>query len=298
MDFKNRILSRINFLTVCISVILLMLNFVTFAKLPVYKSLLYTRAIEKITPEKVAINFDKKGKLWFGTASNDTVFFIRVIFQEQTSVMKLMRGGLNVYFDPSGKKKKNYALMLERSEMPQGGQSRMGERGERGERGMGGERGKGGTGTDQRMRNPATMIGEVLTKASWIKNGHSYVFNRSQTKSPIRIDFTANDQNQLVYVVCIPMKELSLEKGQQIFSLGIETVEIEQPDFQGSGGRSGGMSGGGRGEMGGGGMSGGNMGGGGMRGGGMSGGRMGGPGMSGGDSSTLTPIKLWFQVQL
>jgi hypothetical protein len=198
--------------------------------------------------------------------------------------MKLMRGGLNFYFDPTGKKKRSCSLKIEKEDMPQSGMGRM-------------PADRNRTGQDQRMRNPATMIDQVLQKATLTKNGQPFVFNRILSKNPIKIDFSDNEQNQLVFELSIPMNEIPLEDGQKIFSLGIETGEIEQGGFAGSGSGPGGPGG-----MGGG-MSGGRSGGGG--GGRMSGGRMGGPGggMGGqsamqGDSSAFTPIKLWFLVEL
>ncbi len=250
----------------------------------------YSKGLENSVPEKIAVHNDRKGKLEFGTASSDSLLYLKVIFQDQLSTMNLMRGGLNVYFDVTGKKRKNCTLKLERSEMP-----RDNSRFNRPQ-----ERGLDGPGPDQRQKNIVNMASKGLTKATWLKNGNTFVFDRAFPKNSFRIDFLSNEQNMLVLFIAVPLREIGLEKGQKVFSLGIQTGEPEQSGLNGGGPRQGGMQrGGGMNGMEGG-MPGGRMGGGG----GIAGGRMGGGGgMShgpgpGGDSSGSTPVKLWFLVQL
>jgi len=249
-------------------------------KLPVYRSVPLIKSADK-AEELVAVNYDKNAKLLFGTASDDSLFFLRVVFVDQGSLMKLMRGGLMVFFDPSGKKKKNYCLKLERTEMQREGMNRMPEGNRTGE-------------PDPRIRNPFGATDQLLTKATWTKNGHTLAFNRTLSKVPIRSEFLKNGKGEVVFELTLPLSEMELEKGQQIFSVGIETGVMQMSGNPGGGSRPGGMSGGGRGGMEGGRMGGGSMGGGGMGGGGS----MGGSRPSGSGSPDMTPLKLWFMVEI
>jgi hypothetical protein len=253
-------------------------------ELPVYQSSPFNPATVNAKPEQVAVNYDKKAHLMFGTAYCDTVFFVRVIFLDKNNFMKLVRGGIFVYFDPEGKKKKSNFFKLERYEWEKKDIGKMPD-----PRTM-----KAG---GQRDMDPVMMITRSLMKATWTKKDQSVIFDRNMKKDPIRTEFLKNDQDQLVFELELRMSEMPLVQGQKQFSIGIETGDISE-GFQSGGargrdgmpGEGGNMGEGSRGGGGGSGMPGGRMGG--------PGGGRGGSGPTEGSAPDTTPMKLWFMVAL
>lgn len=251
------------------------------AKLPVYESK------KLVTPEKdeflnpLANNFDKKTNVQYGVANDDTNLYLQAIFHNRESLMKIMRGGLSVYFDPEGKKKKNYQLKIEKTNTQLSEYELIARQGNRD--------------LNNPQRNMAAAIDLQFNKVTWDKNGNKHVFLRNNSQEKIIVKLGPNKQNELMLEVRMPLSELPLIEGRNIFSLGIETESMKPGGM--SEGRPGGAMGSGGGMRPSGAM------GGGMRGGGMRG--SGGRGMrgsgnrSGGNySSGMEPIRIWFQVQL
>lgn len=254
------------------------------AKLPVYKSKDYIEPEKEKFSSQQSMNFDEKANINFGIADNDTNLSIQVIFHDRKSYTTIMRGGLTVYFDAEGKKGKDYQLKIERLKEQNIDLAMMTQR-------MGANPGA-------RQNDIAAVIGATYNKVTWDKNGKEFVFYRNLIKEPIRVELGPNELNELVLKIKIPLKEIPLEPSQNLFSLGIESGSTSLGSMGGQR-PSGGMSGGGgRGGMGGGRGGGG---GGGQRGG--SGGGGGGskgkpPGASGGSFTGMSPVKIWFQVEL
>ncbi len=246
--------------------------FSSCSKMPVYKSNAYTQSNQDLSGQHT-LNYDKKSNVNFAVSHDENDFYLEAIFYDAKSYQKIMRGGLNVYFDPSAKKKKHYQLKIERSEK-QPNKSSMSREMQ--------------TNAGRSRNNLPAIIDATLLKVTWDKDGDEFVFYRNLIKDPIRVELGPNEQNNLVLAVKIPMKELPLAAGQNLFSLGIETGSVSSPGMGGQrpgGGMSGGKGGGGRGHGGGGG---------GMKG----GGGMHGGGMQGGTPSGMDPLRLWFQVEL
>jgi hypothetical protein len=111
-------------------------------------------------------------------------------------------------------------------------------------------------------------------------------------KEPILVEFSSNENNSLILLVKLPLSEIPILLGSNNFSIGIETGTMSMSGMSGGQAPASGLKS--RSRQGGG-MRGGSMGGrgsgGGMRGGGQR------P-ASGGGSSSMSPISLWFQVQL
>ncbi len=252
--------------------------FASCAKLPVYKSKTYTQSENNDFLNALSANFDKKNNISYGVANDDTHFYVQAIFQNRESLMKIMRGGLTVYFDPEGKKKKNYELKIEKAEVQLTEYELMTR--------------QGNHNLNNPQQNMPATIDAMYNKVTWDKNGDKFVFYRNLQQEPIAVNLGPNKQNQLMLEIKLPLSELPLTDGQNLFSVGIETGSVSSRNMNSS------RSSGAMRQSGGGGMGGR----GGMRGGGGSGssGMRGGGGSrpGGGSSSGIEPIRVWFKVQL
>jgi hypothetical protein len=246
-----------------------MLVFSSCSKMPVYKS----NSIAEPVNDKFALiqkmDYDKGTGVNYGVSNDDENLYLKASFNDAMSFRKILRGGLYVYFDPEGKKKKHYKLKIEKPKKQQSGSQQMTP--------------------GSYKNNLPLLIDNTLTQVTWTKNGEKQIFNRKLEKEPVFIDLAAGNRNDLVLKVKIPLKAIGLEDGQNTFSVGIESGYIST-GASGGGHPGGGMKGGKGGGHGGGGQGGG----GGGRGHGMqSGGRPGG-----GMPSGMEPLHLWFQVEL
>lgn len=257
-----------------------MLFLASCAKLPVFESKNYTNETTTEFPNSIADKFDKKANVHYGFANDSTHFYIQSVFDDRESLMKIMRGGLVVYFDPNGKKGKTYQLKIDKSDRLQNDYTALSNQRPNPENG-------------ERQRMPSA-IAMVLTKVTWDKNGKELVFYRNMQKEPIWVELLSAGQEQLILSVKMPLSEIPLSEGNSIFSLGIATGKNNLKGTNGnrSVGGGDGMPSGGR-------MGGGRRPGGGM--GGPGGGRMGGGGgrPAGAQSSSgMSPIEIWCKVQL
>ena len=260
------------------------------AKMPVFESKSTEPEKEVNSTLKIADHSDAKKNIDFGIANDNSNLYLQVNFHKQDDLMKIMRGGLHVYFDPSGKKKKNNALVIERIRrgrpesnnlthddlinMAMNNQA-VGNR----------VQGPGGFNS-----NVAELITKELEKVTWKKNDKEVTFYRNENNNPIVVDLESNSPIELVLTVKIPLTEISVNPGEMV-AIGIETGtpgngQARSASTPQNGGMSGGMGGGG------GGRGGGRGGGGNMGGGGMPGGAM-GPGQS-----SVQPYRFWFLAQL
>ena len=258
--------------------------FSSCAKLPLYNSKEHVQNQEEEFLNPIASNYDSKTNISFNVSNNDTNIYISAVFHDRQSYIKIMRGGLIVYFDPSGKKKKQYQLKIERSQDQKIDMAAMSSR--------------MGMDPSAKAQDLPAVIDASFTKVTWDKgDDNEFVFYRNMLKDPISVELGSNQASEFVLEIKMPLKELPLEAGQNLFSMGIESGAISTSGMQRSPSSSA-MRGSGGG--GGGGRSGGGGGGsGGRSGGGMSGGKSGGGSRpSGGAPSGMEPIKLWFQVQL
>lgn len=246
------------------------------AKLPIYLSQKPAVNEEETFSNSVSAHYDKKSNTSFQLANNDTFLFVHAVFHGQESLMKIMRGGLILSFDPEGRKDSNYKLKIERSEKSQ--IQNYGQMQPTQSQGFG------------IAQNLPTMIGMNFNKVTWDKNGKEFVFYWNILKDPIYVDFGPNKQNELTLNVKLPLNEIPFSRDQKIFSMGFETGKIAAREKgQSSGGN---MQSGGRGMGNGGGRRGGGMGG------GMNGRAGGGMNQNGAYQSGATPLVFWVQVQL
>jgi hypothetical protein len=272
-----------------------MLMLASCSKMPVYKSKSYNQQTTNESPNSIADNFDKKANVRYGFANDNSHFYIQAEFSDRESLMKIMRGGLIVYFDPNGKKGKDYQLKIEKSDQQLNEYTMLSN-----------QRQNSGNGDRQGERqNMPSTIAAVLSKVTWDKNGKELVFYNKMQKEPILVELLPAAQDQLTLSIKMPLSEIPLSANNSTFSLGIATGKDNMKGMSGNqpGGGGGGMGGPGGG-MGGGSGPGGGMGGpggGGM--GGPGGGGMGGPGGGGRpdgapSSSGTSPIEIWCKVQL
>ncbi|MCF6358161.1 MAG: hypothetical protein L3J54_10185 [Draconibacterium sp.] len=259
--------------TLFILIISTIVLFSSCSKLPIYESKTYVAPEKDEFSNPLISNYDKKTNIGFEIANNDTNMYIRAVFHDRQSYIKIMRGGLIIYFDPSGKKKKQYMLKIERAKKQKIDMASM--------------MSQMGMNPSAKSQDLPAVINTTFTKVTWDKNGNEFIFYRNLLRDPISVDLGPNETNELVLEIKIPLKEIPIEAGQNLFSMGIESGAISTSGIQGSR-SSGGMRGGGGGHGGGGGGRG-----------GMGGGKPGGGSRPGGGTpSGMEPIKLWFQVQL
>ncbi len=262
-----------------LTLLVLTMLFSSCSKLPIFKSQKLNASAANEFENIAANNFDKNNNIHYGVAHNDTNFFVKVVFHEQESLMKIMRGGALLYFDPNGKKGKDYALKIERAERESLDRSAVMQQ-RQGDR-------------ENRMPNMPVMLNSVLTKVTWNANGKTAVFYRGIQKYKFDIEFAPNELNEVQLLAKLPLNELPVTDSK-LMSIGISSGSANAN----SGNRQGGNSmqqGGGRSGGPGGGSRGGGMGSGGPGGGGQGGGR---PMGSSSSSPNMSPIQIWFQVEL
>ncbi len=266
--------------------LIVILFFSSCAKLPIYESKIYVASEKDNLISPLTSNYDKKTNIQIEVANNDTTLNIRAIFHDKQSYTTIMRSGLTVFFDPLGKKKKNYQLKIEKTEVQLTEYELMTRQENRN--------------LNNPQQNMPAAIDMRYNKVTWDKNGDKFVFYRNLQHKPIAVNLGPNKQNELLLDIEIPLIEIPLDSGQNLFSIGIESssvasgkMEVQRPSAGMSGG-SGSRGGGGGGRGGGGGGS---RGGGGGMSGGM-GGKPGGGSRPTGSSGEMESVKIWFQVQL
>lgn len=260
-----------------IVIVFLLMTF-SCAKTPLYKSQQISVNKQETFSNPLSAHYDKNSNTSFQLANNDTFLYVQAVFHSQESLMKIMRGGLILNFDPEGKKNSYYQLKVERSEKSQSEIYGLGQQNK--SQNIGSE------------RNLPMMIGMTFNKVTWNKNGKEFVFYRNILKEPIGVDFGPNEQNELAFNLKIPLTEIPFSMNQKIFSMGIETGKTSLNNREGQR-PAGNMQGGGSGQRG----NGGGGGRGGM-GGGMHSGSGGGMSQGGSYPSGMSPLEFWVQVQL
>ncbi len=266
--------------------------FSSCAKMPVFKSKSTEPEKEINSTLKIADHSDVKKNIDFGIANDDSNLYLQVNFHKQEDLTKIMRGGLRVYFDPSGKKKKNNALVIERirrgrpesNNLTTEDLINMANNNQ-----IPGNMVQGPGGFNS---NVAESITKELEKVTWKKNDKEVTFYRNENNNPFVVDLESNSPLELIFTIKIPLSEISINAGEMI-ALGIETGTPGTGQARPASSPQGGAMGGGGGAR---------SGGGGGRGGGGGGGNMGGGGMPGGamgaGQSSAQPFRFWFLAQL
>jgi hypothetical protein len=230
---------------------------------------------------------DTDSKIRYNVSNDKKNLHIKLNTSEFTTIMKIMRTGLIINFDLSGKKSEKIYFQYP---LPQSERF-------------------AGRGLSKQGNGPATkldlnkLFAQISDEAIFNRDGEVEQLNVLSANSDVKVSIRATNNEEMTYDLFIPLNKISKNGLASLskLSVGITTGKIDAPSSGGSRGE--GMTGGGRGGRGGmgGGMGGGRGGRGGM--GGMGGGRSGGMGggeRSGGfDRSTVTkPIAIWFKLDL
>lgn len=234
--------------------------------------------------------FDSSTKIRYGIGNNDSILYLRMEILDEDIARKVIRNGLYVYFDETGKKKKDLALNFPMEDQPKEMKN------------MGNSNQKPPMTRDNNSKSQPTksnapsiddLMETVSEKAEWIVYEDSYQFNWKLEKSPFSVKITKGDIDQLIYEAYIPLSQFLMHPENNSFSLGVEIgKENSGPKGSGEGME---MS---NNEMGGG-MPGGGMPGGGMPSGGMPGGGMpGGNGNNQSGNNTTSSQSFWALVSL
>ena len=208
-----------NFMLLAICTIFL---FSSCAKMPVFESKSTEPGKEVNSTQKIADHTNAKKNIDFGIANDDANLYLQVNFHKQEDLMKIMQGGLRVYFDSSCKKKKYNALVIERIGRGRPGSNNInagdlinmaannqppGNRAQR----------PGGLNA-----NVAESITNELKKVTWKKNDTEVTFYSDENNNPIVVDLESNSPLELILTVKIPLSEISVNPNE-IIALGIET---------------------------------------------------------------------------
>jgi len=310
MNYKNRFI---------IVAIFMLTVFSSFAKVPLYKSKNVKPPVSIDSKLKIADKEVSKKHLDYGVATDGANLYIQICFHDQKNMSQMLSGGLNIYIDNTGKKKKNCVLTIQNSPEMQSGQGKAQGSGsvemkggtppERGGQGMpemqksGESQGPGERQDAQETNaNIPMQVSRKLNRITLTKDDE-ITFYSPMYDDKVVIKLEPYNFTQLMFTAKIPFSEIHAQAGEKL-ALGIETSkssgsgETQQSSNSHDGEMSGGTGGPGGGPGGGMGMGGGPGGPGGSGGpGGMSGGGMSG-GMQSNTQSTGSALKFWFLVQL
>ena len=220
--------------------------------------------------------YDSDSKVSYAVVNTNEYIHLRLKVRDNTSIMKIVRAGLTVYFDVEGKKKTNVGLNYPIK-------NAQGSRPE-----MNGKPGK----LENKDKRLQTMVGMIPTTASFTFFEQNTHFSVLDSTGKFKVQLTVNDNNELLYDLKVPIKEISKLGIESLtnLSIGVESGELEMPSRPsgGAGGNSGPPSGGG----------GRGSGGGGHGGGGRGDSQGGSPPSGAGGMDTTKKIEFWFKVDL
>lgn len=249
---------------ISIFVLLLAVIFTSCAKLPVYQS-----QWEGTQGETLQAGYDKESRLRWQISNDATHLYIKLDTDNRMTIMKMIRNGLKIYLDTTGRKKDqtyvgypvSNGMKMSKEDMKNTGVSR-------------GNR-----------RDVSNMLQLVPPNAEFFQSGSLESFNFKLERSDFNFSLAANDGGRLNYEAWIPLEKIrkgGLTAIKQL-SIGIEANGLEMPSGGGGPPQMGGQRQGG-------GMPG-----------GMPGGGRGGQGMRGPNSSMmemLDDVTVWFKVEL
>lgn len=256
------------------------------ASLPVYKCKVVKDA-GKDFPQSPSKYTDEEGLIEFGLARDTQNVYISIAFLDKMASAKLMRDGFNVYFNPHGKKKKEFTLMFPvkgdgepfGSVEPRNDYERLA--------------------AQQQKHDPKGMKQKFPAEARWKDKEGTSVFRWREGSYPCKLQIATNEGGQLVYDIAVPLDILyKNNKKKKVLAIGFESKASENEMGNKMGGPSDGGGPGGEGGMGapGGAMSGGGPGGG--RPGGNMGPKGGPQGQPGQDKDANKSLKTWFAITL
>lgn len=218
--------------------------------------------------------YDREHKVAYWVENNDTEIHLKLGFYKQSNIEKVLSGGLSVYFDVKGKKKKNvllnYPLRNERRRIP------------------------------PQRENVQRNEPQKMASAVFVYFDKAKRFDVNESNNDIAIKLYSEKKGELLYDLVIPVRLIRPNGLDDLskLSIGVVSGAINRPqgrpenaENRQDGGMNGprGQGGGGRG-----------MGGPGMEGQGMRGPENGGqrgPGMEN-QAGMSSPIDFWFKVDL
>jgi len=209
--------------------------------------------------------YDSDNEINYKVLNTSENLYIILNTTNRSSIMKIMSGGLDIYFDVNGKKKKD--VYVQYPVQPE---------------------------KDQRPSMPAGMNGQqgmhhmgfkVPQKAIYNYFDDKYTFDPTKPDADIKVELKMDKGNYLNYVLIVPLSKISSEKIDNL-SIGIVSGKMDSQQSGGNG-PGGGHPGGGGGTP----PSGGGNGPGG-------GGQMGGNPPDAGGSASSSQIKIWLDVEL
>ncbi len=221
--------------------------------------------------------YDESSGIRYSVSNDDERFILRFTVPDENMIREMLRKGVYVYLDPSGKKKKdiyvNYPLKREGAQkrpdmlMP-----------------------AGKPGSFDEAKRPEFKLGEQLeslpTEALFCSYGLMEIMPVYSGRSSVKVSLRAIDDRQLAYELIIPFKRISDKPAGEIETVTVGILSGKTDMIQMSGGPGEGPGGGGMQ----GGMHGGDL---------PSGDRMQGGEFGGNrDNVVSNPVELWFKVNL
>ena len=254
------------------------ISFFAFLVISSCASLNTVNSIEDISDKENLYRYSNTDSNLLYYVSNDAEnLYIRLNTSETTSIAKILRTGLTIYFDVKGKKRKDifvhYPLaqnqQLSDNEIPRPG--------------------------NNNIHTPqielTKLISQISDIASYSNHKITEDFSVVMADSDIKINIQAKTNTEITYSLSIPFTKIAKNGLADLsnLSVGIVSGRFDSPASGGSG-----KSGGGQGQ------SGAGMGSSGMHsGGGQGRGRGMGSGQAQGNMSAMTtPIKFWFKIDI
>lgn len=218
---------------------------------------------------------DSNSNVLYSVANDNENLYVSLNTSETTSIAKILRTGLSIYFDVNGKKAKDLFVQYPLAQKQKLSKEEMSNPG------------------SSNNSSPNTQLTKLLAQMSYQaiyhKLSETESFSVLDKNSEIKIVIESVTSSEITYHLTIPFNKIAISGKSDLskLSVGIVSGRFDPPDSS-AGAGSGSGQGGGQGS----GMSGGGQGGGqgrGMSGGGQSQGNM---------SAMTTPIKFWFKVEL
>lgn len=232
---------------------------------------------ETLSGQEERFYYDESSDIRYSVSNDDEHFFLRFTVSDENMIREMLRKGVYIYLDPSGKRKKdiyvNYPLKRE------GAQKRPDM-----------QRPAGKPGSFDEAKRPEFKLAEQLealsTEAIFSSHGLMEVMPVFSGRSSVKVSLRAIDDRRLAYELIIPFKRISDKPDGEIETLTVGILSGKTDMLQMGGGPGEGPDGGGMQ----GGMQGGNM----PSGDGIQGGEFGGNRVS----AVSNPVEIWFKVSL
>ncbi|RED92198.1 hypothetical protein [Marinoscillum furvescens] len=242
-------------------------------QLPVHQS------IQANTPaaDAPATYYNKDSQLTYKITHDDDSIYLTLSTANAATQARILRGGLSVWIDPSGKKKQALGFsypVVERSQNPRNRETRPRDEG----------RSRQFTDRAQQMYRRFEASNPSLQLTGFAGEGITQLFDPMLDPTPVKVATNMDESGTLSYTASIARQHI----GKRVFTIGVVANEMPaQPNLMAENRPSDGQQPAGEGRMGGGRHGGPGGMGGGMR-----------PGGNGSQRATSTTIDFWFAVSL